>query len=69
MAFDELHTCRPAGMGLASIPWTATDRYADANGFQGEQRDDLHHHIREMDGAYLRYQDGKKPAPSARSKK
>lgn len=54
-AFWDLHTCRPIGMGEGPISWLSVDAYATARGFDEEQRDDLHHHIRVMDRAYLEH--------------
>jgi hypothetical protein len=53
VAFLELATCRTSGWGEGPIPWTAIDRYAEANAFEGEQREDLFHHVRAMDQGYL----------------
>ena len=52
-AFFDLTTCRAQGWSQGPIPWTAIDRYAEANGFLGEQRVDLFHHVRAMDAGYL----------------
>lgn len=53
-AFFDLTTCRSQGAySQGPIPWTAIDRYAEANEFAGEQRQDLFHHVRAMDEAYL----------------
>lgn len=37
-AYFELATCRPVGMGLGPIPWTAIHEYAEANGVQDGER-------------------------------
>jgi len=52
-AFWDLSTCRPLGMSEGPISWLSIDAYATARGLDAEQRDDLHHHIRAMDRAYL----------------
>lgn len=52
-AFWDLSTCRPLGMSEGPISWLSIDAYATARGLDAEQRDDLQHHIRAMDRAYL----------------
>lgn len=54
-AFWDLHTCRPLGMSEGAISWLAIDAYATARGLDPDQREDLHHHIRIMDRAYLEH--------------
>ncbi len=34
-AFDALSSCRPVGMGIGPIPWTAIDAYATRFGLAG----------------------------------
>lgn len=61
-AFAELSTDRPLGWnGEGRIPWSSIRAWADDYGFVGDQRDDLFHHIREMDEAYLEYRAKKAP--------
>jgi len=57
LAFLELSTCRPGGMGPGAVPWTAIDRYASTMELDDDQRDDLFHHVREMDAVWLGYQE------------
>ena len=52
-AFGQLSTCRPVGMGLGSIPWTAIDRYAERNDV--EDFDEFLYMVRKMDDAYIEY--------------
>ena len=52
-AFWELSTCRATGWSIGPIPWSAVNDYATTFGFDSEQRDALHHHIRVMDNAYI----------------
>lgn len=54
-AFADLSSCRPIGFGEGRIPWTAVEQYADSLGLQGDQREDLHHHMTEMDMVYLEW--------------
>jgi hypothetical protein len=42
-------------MSEGPIPWLAVDSYCNTNGIEGEQREDLEHHIRALDTAYLDY--------------
>lgn len=53
-AYMQLSSCRPLGFGaLGQIPWTAVIQWADVNGLDERQRDDLVHYIRAMDAEYL----------------
>lgn len=54
-AFFDLSTCRPLGFAEGPIPWLAIDRYCEANDIEGEQREDLHFHVRALDRAYLQW--------------
>src|SRR5690606_27660978 len=54
-AYVELDSCRPFGLGPGPIPWTAVEQYAQLLGFDREQTEDLHHHVRAMDRAYLEH--------------
>lgn len=59
IAFMDLTTCRAMGMVEGPIPWTAVQSYCDELLLEGDQRDDMFYHIREMDGAYLKHKSGK----------
>jgi hypothetical protein len=52
-AFEELSTCRPPGMTVGRIPWTAIHEYATAQGIADPER--FHHLIRAMDRAALEH--------------
>lgn len=52
-AFWTLNTCRPIGMTVGPIPWTAVQRYAEVEGLGLEETDMLHQTIRHMDEALL----------------
>lgn len=52
-AFFDLHTCRPVGMGLGSIPWSVMKDYALTWGLDEDQMVDLFYYVRAMDKAYL----------------
>lgn len=43
-------------MGTGPIPWTSIDRYARRYGFAGDEFEELEHHIRALDSAYLEHQ-------------
>jgi hypothetical protein len=58
-AFFDLHTCRPLGMAEGAIRWMDIHDYCDRLELSLEQREDMHHHIRVMDNAYLEWR-GKK---------
>ena len=63
-AFRDLTTCRPGGMGLYKIPWTAIDQWCLRNGMAGESREELEYYVREMDSAWLDYHYNKQKAQS-----
>jgi hypothetical protein len=54
-AFFELNTCRQVGWVEGDIPWTAIDQWARSRDLSEEQREDLHHLIRQMDLAFLKH--------------
>ena len=37
-AYSDLSTCRPIGMGVGPIPWTAVDTYCERKGLVGDAR-------------------------------
>lgn len=67
-AFWDLSTCRPIGMSEGPISWLSIDAYATARGLDEEQRDDLHHHIRFMDRAYLEHMGKKRERETKRDR-
>ena len=46
------------GMGDGPIVWCAVEEYARYNGFDDEQREALHHHVRAMSSALLKHNSG-----------
>lgn len=54
-AFRDLNSCRTQGMSEGPIPWTAIEQYCQLNSIEGQQKEDLFHHVREMDDAYLTF--------------
>jgi hypothetical protein len=54
-AFMALSSCRYVGMAEGPIPWTAIDRYCTVNEIEGELREELFHHVRSLDGVYLKH--------------
>lgn len=58
-AFYDLDSCRTIGWGEGPIPWTAVEQYAQLNEIEGEQRADLHYHVRQLDTAYLQFRASK----------
>ena len=66
IAFCELGTCRPSAMaGVAPIPWTAVEQWADKEELDEEQNQRLHLILGRMDKAYSEWaeQDGNKSKP------
>lgn len=47
-------------MGLGPIWWETVQYYADKKGFDEEQTEALHHHIRALDTVYLKHMQPKK---------
>lgn len=60
LAFMELSDSRNIGMGLGPIPWKVIHDYCVVYDLNGEQMEEMHHHIRELDSAYLEHQRRKK---------
>lgn len=59
-AYHELSTCRPVGMGVGPIPWTAISEYALRNGvFDPDDFDELVHHVRALDTTFLEHHERK----------
>ena len=52
-AFHELNTCRPVGLGLGEIPWTAIVQYAEYYDLEEYLSDLFLQVIRDMDRTYL----------------
>lgn len=67
-AFLDMNSCRASGMGIGQISWATIIEYSVAMQFSEEQTEDLMHHIRAMDHAYLEHwnkkQSSKTPAGS-----
>ena len=59
-AFLDLSTCRPTGMGMGPIPWSAIRDYAVTFDFDEDQHEDLYHFIRVMDNAFIEHHRNKK---------
>jgi hypothetical protein len=53
MAFLDLTSCRTLGYAQGPIPWLAIHHYCEAHGIEGEQREDVFHHVSALDKAYL----------------
>ena len=60
LAFMELTDSRQIGMGLGPIPWKVVHDYCDAHDLSQDQREEMHHHIKEMDAVYLEFNRRKK---------
>lgn len=61
-AFLDLHGTRQIGAGLGPIDWLAIDRYCERYGIEGEQYEDMHYFLAQMDSAYLKHEEGKAAA-------
>lgn len=51
--FNDLDSSRIIGMVEGPIPWGAVQAYCDSHELDDEQTANMHHHIREMDAAFL----------------
>lgn len=52
-AFADLATCRPIGMGIGPIPWTAIDAWCERHGIRGDAREVFESCVRALDRADL----------------
>ena len=69
-AFFDLTTCRTGLHGTEGpIVWTAVIKWAETYELDEEQRDDLVHHIGQMDEVYLRFKTKKLEAGDKASKR
>lgn len=65
-AWIDLNSCRPPG-GNYPIRWIDIHDYADRLDLSPEQREDMHHLVREMDAEYLRWRDRSKGTKDGKS--
>jgi len=56
LAFLRLNSSRQVGFGPGPISWLTIEQYSTVNGLDSDQREAMHHHIVEMDTAYLKIQ-------------
>lgn len=61
IGFQDLSSSRQVGMGLGPIPWMAIEQYCHLIGLDQDQKEAMHHHIVEMDSAFLKFHNKKKP--------
>ena len=59
LSWEELSTCRSSGFGLGPIPWLAVNDYCLTYEIEDDQREDMFYHVRQLDDAYLKFQDKK----------
>jgi hypothetical protein len=52
-AFFSLTSTRTYGLEQGPIPWGAIQEFCDRNEIEGEQREDVVHHVRLLDNTYL----------------
>ena len=60
LGFMALSDSRQMGMGVGSISRKTIHDYCEAYEIVGDQKEEMHHHIKEMDSAYLEFQNKKK---------
>lgn len=56
VAFLDLSDSRTIGMGPGPIPWKVVQDYCREFGLDDDQTEEMHHHIKVMDAAYLQHQ-------------
>jgi hypothetical protein len=59
IAFTELNSCRSTGWGPGPIPSWCIDEFAERQGLDSDETEEMHHHIRQMDAAFLKYTERK----------
>ena len=60
MGFLDLTSSRSiGGFGVGPIPWLAIEQYSQTLELDDEQREAMHHHVAEMDKAYIKHQQKK----------
>lgn len=60
MGFLELTSSRSmGGFGIGPIPWLAIEQYCRMMELDAEQAEAMHHHVTEMDRAYIKHQQKK----------
>lgn len=68
-AFWELSTCRPIGMGMGAIPWSAIYDYAAVHGLDADETEDLAYFVRKLDEKFLKHHAPKDKTTPKGSKK
>lgn len=58
-AFFDLSSSRQVGMGIGGIPWAAVQDYCDRLGIVGEQAEDLHYHVAQLDIVWIDHHQSK----------
>lgn len=53
--FMDLVASRMTGFGLGPIWWSTIQTYCEAMGLSEDQTEAMHHHVKEMDTAYLKH--------------
>jgi len=60
IGFLELTTSRQfGGFGIGPIPWLAIEQYCHVKELDEDQTEAMHHHVSEMDKAYIKHQQKK----------
>jgi hypothetical protein len=59
LAYMDLDSCRSVGFAEGPIPWTAVQLWAQVHDLDKDTTAALHHHVREMDKAYLKHRSKK----------
>lgn len=58
--FMDLMSCRQIGMGIGPIWWTTVQDYCRIKELDEFQTEAMHHHIKELDTAYMTHHNKKK---------
>lgn len=52
-AFNDLSDSRQMGMEMGPIPWKVVHDYCVSYGIDGDQKEEMHYHIKQLDSAFL----------------
>lgn len=67
-AWIDLGTCRAIGMDIGPVPWTAISAWAQWNGLDGDDFEELTFCVRHLEGVYRDHVDGKRKQSERRAK-
>ena len=60
VTFMDLMASRNSGFGIGPIWWETVQKYCEVHGIEGDQAEDMHFHIRNLDTEYMKFSAKKK---------